>query len=150
MGFDLQGVRHQCLMPLRLEQIGLSLAAVIIASSTAGKIGGRRAGLITAWIAAVEPSCVYFSGLLHQESLSMLGGAILLAALVDLWMRDTPAWQPLGAGLLGLAVIYGTRAYMAFFAVVAVVLVVVGAELTRRMGLARALAALTTGAVCSP
>jgi hypothetical protein len=135
------------LVPLRLEQVGLSLAAVIIASSTAGKIGGRRAGLTTAWIAAVEPSCVYFSGLLHQESLSMLGEAILLAALVDLWMRDTPAWQPLGAGLLGLAVIFGTRAYMAFFAGVAVVLVVVGAELTRRMGLARALTVLTVSAV---
>ncbi len=135
------------LLPLRLEQIGLSLAAVIVASSTAGKLGGRRAGLIAAWIVAVEPSCVYFAGLLHQESLCMLGEALLLAALVDAWMRDTPPLWPAGEGLLGLGLIFGTRAYMAFFAGVAAVLVLIGAELTRRMGLARGLAVLTASSL---
>ena len=75
-------------LPLRLEQIGLSLAAVVLVSATAGKIGGRRAALITAWIAALEPSSAYFGGLLHQEALCMVGEALLLGALVDAWMRD--------------------------------------------------------------
>ncbi len=134
-------------LPLRLEQIGLSLAAVIGISSTAGRIGGRRAGLIAAWILAVEPSSVYFAGLLHQESLSMVGEALLLAALVDAWIGDTRWWSPVVAGAAGLALIFGTRAYMAFFAGVAAILVLAGAGLCRNLGLSRGLAVLSAGTV---
>ncbi len=126
-------------LPLRFIQIGLSLAAVIGISATAGKIGGRRAGLIAAWIAALEPSSAYFAGLLHQESLCMAGEALLLAALVDAWMRDNGWWRPLLAGAAGLALIFGTRSYLAFFAAVALVLVLAASELQRRVGLSRAL-----------
>jgi hypothetical protein len=134
-------------LPLRLEQIGFSLAAVIGISATAGKIGGRRAGLIAAWIAAVEPSSVYFAGLLHQESLCMVGEALLLAALVDVWMRYRPWWRPLCAGLLGLGLIFGTRSYMAFFAGVAALFTLIAAAVCRRLGLARGLTAMTALAV---
>jgi hypothetical protein len=134
-------------LPLRLEQIWLSLAAVVIVSATAGKIGGRRAGLITAWIAAIEPSTAYFSGLLHQESLCMLGEALLLAGLVEAWMRDRPRWRTLLAMLIGIALIFGTRSYLAFFAGVASVLVLVGAALVRRIGLRLGLVVLTVAAL---
>jgi hypothetical protein len=134
-------------LPLRFEQIGFSLAAVIGISATAGKLGGRRAGLITAWIAALEPSSAYFSGLLHQESLCMVGEALLLAALVDVWLRDNGWWRPLLVGAAGLALILGTRSYLAFFAGVAVVLVLAGSVICRRAGAARGLALLTLGAV---
>src|ERR1700722_4537338 len=121
-------------LPLRLEQIGFSLAALIIASGVAGRVGGRRAGLIAAWIMAIEPSSVYFAGLLHQESLSMVGDALLLSGLVDVWTRDAGWRGPSCAVLAGLALVFGTRAYMAFFVTVAVILVVIGAELCRRFG----------------
>jgi hypothetical protein len=134
-------------LPLRLEQIGLSLAAVVGVSATAGKIGGRRAGLITAWIAALEPSSAYFGGLLHQESLCMVGEALLLAALVDAWVRDNGWRRPALAGALGLALIFGTRSYLAFFAGVAVGLVLVGKLLYQRAGPVRGLTALSLGAV---
>jgi hypothetical protein len=130
-------------LPLRLEQIGLSLIAVVLVSATAGKIGGRRAAVITAWIAALEPSSAYFGGLLHQESLCMVGEALLLGALVDAWIRENGCWRPLLCGLVGLGLIFGTRSYLAFFAAVAVVLVLVAASLQRRFGLPRGLAALT-------
>jgi hypothetical protein len=136
-------------LPLRLEQIGLSLTAVIIVSATASRVGGRRAGLIAAWVAAIEPSSVYFAGLIHQEPLCMVGEALLLAALVDLWIRRPTGgrltWQTAVTGLVGLALIYGTRSYMAFFAGVAVILVLFGAGLCNRLGLSRGLLALTTG-----
>ncbi len=134
-------------LPLRLEQIGLSLAAVVVVSSTAGKIGGPRAGLIAAWIVAIEPSSVYFAGLLHQESLSMVGEALLLAALVDAWIGETRWWPPVLAAVAGLALIFGTRAYMAFFAGVAAILVLAGAALCRQLGLLRGLAMLSAGAL---
>jgi Dolichyl-phosphate-mannose-protein mannosyltransferase len=130
-------------LPLRLEQIGLSLIAVVLISATAGKIGGRRAALIAAWIAALEPSSAYFGGLLHQESLCMVGEALLLGAMVDAWMRDNGWWRPLLCGLVGLGLIFGTRSYLAFFAGVAVVLVLAAAALQRRFGLTRSLATLS-------
>lgn len=77
----------------------------------------------------------------------MLGEALLLAALVDAWMRDAGRWRPLLRGGLGLALIFGTRSYLAFFAGVAIVLVLAAAALQRRLGLARGLAAVTAGAV---
>jgi hypothetical protein len=138
-------------LPLRLEQIGFSLAAVVIVSGTASKIGGPRAGLIAAWVAALEPSTIYFSGLLHQESLCMLGEALLLAALVDAWTRlrarDRFTCKTVCLALAGLALIFGTRSYMAFFAGVAVVLVVLGAALCRRLGISRGLVVLGAGAL---
>jgi len=134
-------------LPLRLEQIGLNLIAVVLVSATAGKIGGRRAAVITAWIAALEPSSAYFGGLLHQESLCMVGEALLLGALVDAWMHDNGSRRPLLCGLVGLGLIFGTRSYLAFFAAVAVVLVLAAAALQRRVGLTRGLVALTVVAV---
>lgn len=133
-------------LPLRFIQIGLSLAAIVGVSATAGKIGGRRTGLIAAWICALEPSGAYFAGLLHQESLCMVGEALLLAALVDAWLRDNGWWRPLLAGAAGLALIYGTRSYLAFFAGVAVVLVLAGSALCRRLGTTRGLWALSLAA----
>jgi hypothetical protein len=134
-------------LPLRLEQIGLNLIAVVLVSATAGKIGGRRAAVITAWIAALEPSSAYFGGLLHQESLCMVGEALLLGALVDAWMHDNGSRRPLLCGLVGLGLIFGTRSYLAFFAAVAVVLVLAAAALQRRVGLTRGLVPLTVVAV---
>ncbi|HEX3616031.1 MAG TPA: glycosyltransferase family 39 protein [Solirubrobacteraceae bacterium] len=145
-------------LPLRLEQIGLSLGAVVLISATAGKLGGRRAALITAWIAALEPSSAYFSGLLHQESLCMVGEALLLGALVDAWMRDGDRWRPLPCGLVGLGLIFGTRSYLAFFAAVAGALVLVASVLARRVDPMRglivlsacALAAVVAGSFAAP
>lgn len=134
-------------LPLRLEQIGLSLGAVVGVSAAAGRIGGRRAGLITAWIAALEPSSAYFGGLLHQEALCMVGEALLVAALVEVWMRDGPRWQTLLAAVAGLALIFGTRSYMALFAGVAALLTVAAAALCRRMEVSRGMAVLVLLAV---
>jgi hypothetical protein len=134
-------------LPLRLEQIGLSLVAVVLISATAGKLGGRRAAIITAWIAALEPSSAYFGGLLHQESLCMVGEALVLGALVDGWMRDSSRWRPVLCGLIGLGLIFGTRSYLAFFAAVACGLVLAAALLVRRAGTLRALIVLSALAV---
>jgi hypothetical protein len=134
-------------LPLRLEQIGLSLAAVVVVSAVAGRIGGRRAAQITAWIAMLEPSSAYFGGLLHQESLCMLGEALLLMALLDVWTGETKRRRAALIGIVGLALIFGTRSYLAFFAAVAAVLVVMAVPLVRHHGLGRGLMTLSIAAL---
>ena len=134
-------------LPLRLEQIGFNLAAVVLVSSVAGRIGGRRAAQITAWIAVLEPSSAYFGGLIHQESLCMLGEALVLLALVDGWIGEARRSRSVLAAAVGLALIFGTRSYLAFFAIVAVVLVVVLSLLRRRLGMRRGLGIVSAVAV---
>jgi len=134
-------------LPLRLEQIALNLAAVIVVAAAAGRIGGRRAALYTAWIAALEPSSAFFGGLLAKESLCLLGEALLVGALVDAWIADAGWRKPVLAAVVGLALIFGTRSYLAFFAGVGALLTLVALVLCERVGLARGIATVSGAAL---
>ena len=72
--------------------------------------------------------------------------ALLLVALVGAWIGDSGRGRPAVSGLVGLALIFGTRSYLAFFAGVAVLLVIAAIVLERRLGLRRGLAVLTVAA----
>jgi hypothetical protein len=125
-------------VPIRLENATIQLGAVALTAWAAAILGGPRAGMITAWIGAVEPSNVFFSTLVHHEPLYMAGMALVLLGLVRLWVRGW-SWTAAVAILAGLALVEGTRSYMAFFTVVGVLLALSCFALARRFGRRRAL-----------
>src|SRR4051794_35452202 len=67
--------------PFRLTQITIAIAGISLLATATYDLGGPRAATVVAWILAFEPTNVLFSGLLHKESLVMLGeGLVALGA----------------------------------------------------------------------
>lgn len=84
-----------------LFQAGVGLVTIGAAALLAGQLWGRRAALVTAWWAALDPSLVYYTRILHTE---VLYTALLALAALALARYAAPGatWRPLAAG--GVAV----------------------------------------------
>jgi hypothetical protein len=85
---------------LRLTQIGLGVLAIVLVAAAVYDLAGPRAARLTAWLLAVEPSNVFFSGLLHKEGLLLLAGGLLLYGGAQVYTRRRPA----GMVFMGMAV----------------------------------------------
>ena len=122
-------------------RLGLAVAgtaAVLVVYLIARRLGGPRAGVAAAGIAALYPPTLYYTGLLSGEPLAML--TVPGAVLGFLWAADpgrSPwAWLVPGA-LLGLTA-YLRPEYVALTALLALVALVL---VTHRSGVLRGLAA---------
>lgn len=122
-------------------RVGLAVAGtigVLIVYLIARRLGGPRAGVVAAAVAAVYPATLYYTGLLSGEPLAML--TVPAAVLAFLWARDpgrSPwAWSVPGA-LLGATALLRPE-YVALTAVLALLAAVVT---VRRSGGWRAAAA---------
>ena len=135
--------RENVVRNVRAAQALAGALAVWLLAALARRIAGARAGLITAWIAAVYPPLVLLSAFMLSESVYVVlafGTVLLLSTVVD---GDTGSATPsrsrrvgLAAGVLaGLAVL--TRPAMLFFLLIAAVALVA----RRRLALVAMLAA---------
>jgi hypothetical protein len=122
---------HPPAFALRVLQIGLALAAVCLLSAAAYDLSGPRAAKFTAWVLAVEPSNVYFSGLATKEPLMLLAEALAVFGAVRFWRQRDVA----GVALLltGCLVAAGMRLYVGVALLAGGALVVLHSSL-RRMG----------------
>jgi hypothetical protein len=116
---------------LRVLQIGLSVAAICVLSAAAFDLSGPRGAKVTAWLLAVEPSHVFFSGLANKEPLMFLAEAVVVFGAVRMWQRRDVA----AAGLIasGSLVATGMRPYAGVALLAGGGLVTLHASL-RRMG----------------
>lgn len=73
--------------PLRVGHIALAVSAIAIVAVAVHDIAGARAGVVTAWILAFEPTGVFFSGLLHKEAPMLLGEALVILGAVRMYQR---------------------------------------------------------------
>lgn len=127
-------LRSNEVFSLRIVQICFAVAAIALLATAAHDLAGPMAAKIVAWVAAFEPSGVFFSGLLHKEPLEMLGEAIVVYGGVQLWCgRGRRSLVPLA---VGCAVAFGPRPYAGAALIVAAALLVVHVGL-RRAGLSR-------------
>ena len=129
---------------LRVEMIFFSVVGLTLIAAAVYELAGARAAAITAWILALEPANVFFSGLLHKEPLMFLAeGAVAYGGAV-FWKRgNLAALVPI---VLGCLVATATRPYAGWFLAAAAAVVVLHASITRQEGVrALVLTAVTLG-----
>jgi hypothetical protein len=118
---------------LRIEMVVLAVLGIALLSAAVYELAGRRAALLAAWVLALEPSNVFFSGLIHKESLMYFAEGLVAFGGATLWKRgDLRSLLPMAAGCL---IAIATRPYAGWFLVAAAAAVVLHASLTRQRGL---------------
>lgn len=96
-------------LSLRVVQIAVAVVAICIIAAAVHDLAGPRAGLIVAWLLAVDPANIFYSGVLNREALVVLGEALVLFGSVRMWQRrDLPAGALI---LLGCALTMASRSY---------------------------------------
>jgi len=98
---------------LRIEVISLAVVGMALLAAGVYELAGRRAAVIVAWVLALEPANVFFSGILHKEPFMLLAEGLVAYGGAILWRRgDFRALVPMIAGCL-LAT--ATRPYVGWF-----------------------------------
>ena len=106
---------------LRITQVGIALVGAILIVAAVYDLGGPRAARLTAWLAAVEPASVFFSGTLLKEPLIELAAGLVIFGATRTWRRmDLTGLVVMGTGcLIGVF----DRGYVGFFLIAASLLV---------------------------
>lgn len=118
---------------LRVEMVTFATLGVALLAAAVYELAGRRAGLIAAWILALEPANIFFSSLIHKEAIMYLAEGLVVYGGAMLWKRGkVTALVPMVVGCL-LAI--ASRPYAGWFLAVAAAGLVLHAALSRKHGL---------------
>lgn len=120
---------------MRLLQIGISLTGLVLLAAAVHDLAGPRAARLAAWLVMLEPSSVFFSGLLHKEPFMLLGAGIVVFGGTRFWTRR--ARSGVLIMLAGAAVTFVARPYAGAMLTAGVAAVGVHGALTRRGPLQR-------------
>jgi hypothetical protein len=100
-------------MMLRVEVITFAVMGAALLAAAVHELAGRRAGLITAWILALEPANIFFSGILHKEPFMLLAEGMVAFGGAVLWKRGN--FFALVPMVLGCLIATATRPYVGWF-----------------------------------
>jgi hypothetical protein len=118
---------------VRFQMVALAVLGLLFLSAAVYELAGPKAALIAAWILALEPTNVFFSGIIHKESLMFLAEGLVAFGGATLWKRGNfGALVPL---VLGCLIAIATRPYAGWFLAAAAAAIVLHAALTRHRGL---------------
>lgn len=100
-------------MMLRAEVIAFAVCGLALLAAAVHILAGRRAAMITAWILALEPANVFFSGILHKEPFMLMAEGMVAYGGAKLWKTGRfTALIPMAAGCL---IATATRPYVGWF-----------------------------------
>ena len=100
-------------MMLRFEVITLAVVGLALMSAAVYELAGPRPALIAAWLLALEPTTVFFSGLLHKEPFMFLAEGMVVFGGAVLWKRgDLRALVPM---VIGCLIATAARPYVGWF-----------------------------------
>jgi len=118
---------------MRYEMVAFAVLGLVFLSAAVYELAGPKAALIAAWILAFEPTNIFFSGIIHKESLMFLAEGLVAFGGATLWKRgELKALLPM---ILGCLIAIATRPYAGWFLAVAAAAIVLHAALTRHRGL---------------
>jgi hypothetical protein len=116
-------------MMLRVEVIAFSVAGLALMAAAVHELAGPRPARIAAWILALEPASIFFSGILHKEPFMFLAEGLFAYGGAKLWKRgDFRALVPM---VLGCLIATATRPYVGWFLAAATAVVMLHAGLRR-------------------
>src|SRR4051812_41648532 len=116
-------------MMLRMEVIAFSVAGLALMAAAVHELAGPRPARIAAWILALEPASIFFSGILHKEPFMFLAEGLVAYGGAKLWKRgDFRALVPM---VLGCLIATATRPYVGWFLAAATAIVMLHAGLRR-------------------
>jgi len=127
-------------MMLRIEVIAIAVAGLALLAAAVYELAGARAAVITAWVLALEPANVFFSGILHKEPFMMLAEGLVAYGGARLWKRgDRRAFVPM---IIGCLLATATRPYVGWFLAAATAAVALHASMRRNTASASVVLAL--------
>jgi hypothetical protein len=72
---------------MRLTDAGLAMIGTALIVVSVYDLAGPRAARLSAWLLAIEPATVFFSGVLHKEPLMMLATGLVVFGGTKIWKR---------------------------------------------------------------
>jgi hypothetical protein len=139
------GVQDKLLAPpelaLRVTEAGLAVAGIALLACAVYDLVGPRPALVAAWLLALEPTSVFFTTLIHKESLMMLATGLVAYGGAKQWTTGRArSLIPMAAGC---AIAAMTRGYVSWFLVAASGAITLHAAFrSYRLGLDRSLVSL--------
>jgi hypothetical protein len=126
---------------LRFEVIAIAVTGLALLAAAVHELAGRRAAVIAAWVLALEPTSIFFSGILHKEPVMMLAEGMVAYGGAKLWKRgEFSALLPMTVGCLMAT---ATRPYAGWFLSAGAAAVALHAGLRRHHSLGRRLVLVT-------
>ena len=128
-------------LTLRITQIGLAVAGLAFLAAAVYDLAGPSAARVAAWLMALEPTNILFSGYLHKEPLITFAVGLTAYGSALMWRR-----RSLGALTLmcaGCAVAWLSRPYAGWFISGAAIAIALHAAMRTQQGRRAALLAAT-------
>jgi hypothetical protein len=125
---------------LRVTQVGISLAGVLLIATAVYDLAGARAARLAAWLLSLEIASLFFNEVLHKEPLMELASGLVVFGASKVWTK----LELRGVAIMGLGglIALGTRRYVGWFLVACAVLLVLHVALRHLGSRPRALPAL--------
>jgi hypothetical protein len=117
-------------MMLRTEVIAISICGLMLLAAAVHVLAGRRAAVVAAWILALEPASIFFSGIVHKEPFMLLAEGMVAYGGAKLW--KTGRFTSLIPMILGCLLASATRPYVGWFLAFASAAVALHVGLRRR------------------
>ena len=128
----------------------IGLGVILVAGLVGRRYGGRRVGVVAAFVAAAYPGFWVVEAQILAEPLGLLVLGVLMLVLADLWERPTLARAVLGGAVVGvLALVRGEQLALLVIALAPVLLLNRRLDVERRF-LFTAAAGLTVAVVLAP
>lgn len=112
---------------LRITEIGISVAGLVLLAAAVYELVGPRAAVIAAWLLALEPSGIFFASIIHKEPNMFLAEGLVAFGGARMWKRGD--FTSLFIIVAGCLVAVATRPYAGWF------LIATGAAVTLHAGL---------------
>ena len=122
-------------LALRVTQIGIAVAGLVLIAAAVYDLAGQRAAVLVAWLLVLEPTSIFFSGVIHKESLILLAEGLVAFGGTQMWQRPRLSAVPILTA--GCMIALTTRPYVGWFLIAASAIVTLQASLrgSRQSGL---------------